>query len=144
MHAELLKNGDMRCCTVYRTAFASSSNHAKYCPDCRKCIPSETGCRMYAEKTRPYYAIEGKTFLFTRRFGRISCMGKELIPNLLHNIQSKLHSIFLIVFILICNKYLDSFGVFSKILCLLFVPHLYLRFGYICHFIIKSCVNKWG
>lgn len=41
----------------------------------------ETGCRAYAEKTRPYYAIEGKTARFTRRSGRVSCMGKGLIPN---------------------------------------------------------------
>lgn len=41
----------------------------------------ETGCRAYAKKTRPYYAIEGKTAHFTGRSGRVSCMGKGLIPN---------------------------------------------------------------
>ncbi len=35
----------------------------------------------YAEKTRPYYAIEGKTARFTGRSGRVSCIGKGLIPN---------------------------------------------------------------
>lgn len=50
--------------------------------------------------------------------------------------------VFLIVLILICNKYLEGFGVFSKILCLPFFPLLYLCFRYICHFIIKPCINK--
>ena len=40
----------------------------------------ETGCRAYAEKTRPYYAIEGKTAHFTRRSGHLSCIGKGLTP----------------------------------------------------------------
>ena len=38
LYAELLKAEDMRRCTVCDAAFASSSNHAKYCPDCRKRI----------------------------------------------------------------------------------------------------------
>ena len=38
LYAELLKAEDMRRCTVCGAAFASSSNHAKYCPDCRKRI----------------------------------------------------------------------------------------------------------
>lgn len=38
LHAELLKAEDMRRCTVCGSAFTSSSNHAKYRPDCRKRI----------------------------------------------------------------------------------------------------------
>ena len=47
LHAELLKTEDMRRCTVCGAAFASSSNHAKYCPDCRKRITrKQTAERM--------------------------------------------------------------------------------------------------
>lgn len=47
LYAELLKAEDMRRCTVCGAAFASSSNHAKYCPDCRKRITrKQTAERM--------------------------------------------------------------------------------------------------
>ena len=53
LHAELLKNEDMRRCTVCGAAFASSSNHAKYCPDCRKRITR----KQAAERMRKRRAL---------------------------------------------------------------------------------------
>lgn len=38
LYAELLKAEDTQRCTICGAAFASSSNNAKYCPDCRKRI----------------------------------------------------------------------------------------------------------
>ena len=67
--------GGMRCCLCVKL------QSCKILPGLPKAYHPETGCRAYAEKTRPYYAIEGKTARFTRRSGRISCMGKGLIPN---------------------------------------------------------------
>lgn len=53
LHAELLKTEDMRRCTVCGAAFASSSNHAKYCPDCRKRITR----KQAAERMRKRCAL---------------------------------------------------------------------------------------
>lgn len=53
LHAELLKTEDMRRCTVCGAAFASSSNHAKYCPDCRKRITR----KQAAERMRKRRAL---------------------------------------------------------------------------------------
>lgn len=53
LHAELLKNEDMRRCTVCGAAFVSSSNHAKYCPDCRKRITR----KQAAERMRKRRAL---------------------------------------------------------------------------------------
>ena len=50
---ELLKTEDMRRCTVCGAAFASSSNHAKYCPDCRKRITR----KQAAERMRKRRAL---------------------------------------------------------------------------------------
>ena len=50
LHAELLKNEDMRRCTVCGAAFASSSNHAKYCPDCRKRITRKQAAERMRKK----------------------------------------------------------------------------------------------
>ena len=52
-YAELLKAEDMRRCTVCGAAFASSSNHAKYCPDCRKRITR----KQAAERMRKRRAL---------------------------------------------------------------------------------------
>ena len=53
LHAELLKTEDMRRCTVCGVGFASSSNHAKYCPDCRKRITR----KQAAERMRKRRAL---------------------------------------------------------------------------------------
>ena len=47
---ELLKTEDMRRCTVCGAAFASSSNHAKYCPDCRKRITRKQAAERMRKK----------------------------------------------------------------------------------------------
>ena len=65
----------MRCCLCVKL------QPCEILPGLQEAYYPETGCRAYAEKTRPYYAIEGKTARFTRRSGRVSCMGKGLIPN---------------------------------------------------------------
>lgn len=56
-------------------------NQRQILPGLPEAYHPETGCRAYAEKTRPYYSIEVKTAHFIRRSGRVSCMGKGLIPN---------------------------------------------------------------
>lgn len=53
LYAELLKAEDMQRCTVCGAAFASSSNHAKYCPDCRKRITR----KQAAERMRKRRAL---------------------------------------------------------------------------------------
>ena len=79
----------MRCCLCVKL------QPCEILPGLPEAYHPETGCRAYAKKTRPYYAIEGKTAHFTRRSGRVSCMGKGLKPCkngvLLRNIKSKLH-----------------------------------------------------
>ena len=65
----------MRCCLCVKL------QPREILPGLPEAYHPETGCRAYAEKTRPYYAIEGKTAPFTGRSGRVSCMGKGLIPN---------------------------------------------------------------
>ena len=65
----------MRCCLCVKL------QPCEILPGLPEAYHPETGCRAYAEKTRPYYAIEGKTAHFIRRSGRVSCMGKGLIPN---------------------------------------------------------------
>ena len=67
LYAELLKAEDMRRCTVCGAAFASSSNHAKYCPDCRKRI---TGNRLpsVCGKDVPLLRNREKTSLLYRAF----------------------------------------------------------------------------
>lgn len=65
----------MRCCLCVKL------QPRKILPGLSKAYHPETGCRAYEEKTRPYYAIEGKTAHFTGCSGRVSCIGKELIPN---------------------------------------------------------------
>lgn len=65
----------MRCCLCVKL------QPCEILPGLPEAYYPETGCRAYAKKTRPYYAIEGKTAHFTGRSGRVSCMGKGLIPN---------------------------------------------------------------
>ena len=48
LYAELYHAEDMRCCSVCGAPFASSSNRAIYCPDCRKRITR----RQTAERMR--------------------------------------------------------------------------------------------
>ncbi len=48
LYAELYHAEDMRCCSVCGAPFASSSNRAIYCPDCRKHITR----RQTAERMR--------------------------------------------------------------------------------------------
>jgi len=48
LYAELFAQEDRRRCTVCGAAYASSSNRAKYCPDCRKRITR----RQTAERMR--------------------------------------------------------------------------------------------
>lgn len=66
----------MRCCLCVKL------QPREILPGLPEAYHPETGCRAYEEKTCPYYAIEGKTAHFTGRSGRVSCMGKGLIPNL--------------------------------------------------------------
>ena len=65
----------MRCCLCVKL------QSCEILPRLPKACHPETGCRAYEEKTRPYYAIDGKTACFTGRSGRVSCIGKGLIPN---------------------------------------------------------------
>ena len=48
LYAEIYQTGDMRRCSVCGAPFASSSNRAVYCPDCRKRITR----RQTAERMR--------------------------------------------------------------------------------------------
>ena len=65
----------MRCCLCVKL------QPCEILPGLQEAYYPETDCRAYAEKTCPYYAIEEKTACFTGRSGRVSCMGKGLIPN---------------------------------------------------------------
>lgn len=50
LYAELFKAEDMRRCSVCGAAFASSSNSAKYCPDCRKRITRKQAAERMRKK----------------------------------------------------------------------------------------------
>ena len=65
----------MRCCLCIKL------QPCEILPGLPEAYHPKTDCRAYAEKTRPYYAIEGEIACFTRHYGRVSCTGKGLIPN---------------------------------------------------------------
>lgn len=50
LYAELYAMEDKRRCVVCKTAFASKSNHAKYCPDCRKRITRKQAAERMRKK----------------------------------------------------------------------------------------------
>ena len=63
LFAELYAPEEKRRCTVCGAPFASKSNNAKYCPDCRKKITRKQAAERMQKKAKPCYEIEGANAL---------------------------------------------------------------------------------